>query len=157
MKIRIRLAAPASLAAALAACASAPPAPPPEPRPSGTGRLEVTVTGFRSEEGKARIAVFLDARSWPDEEEHLFAADLLPIRDGEAVAIFEDVPAGPFAVSVFHDKDEDAELDADFLGIPSEDYGFSRDARDMFGPPGFEEARLELVAGESKEITIRVK
>jgi uncharacterized protein (DUF2141 family) len=117
----------------------------------------VTVTGFEGEEGKARVALYLDARSWPDGEESVFATDLLTIGDGRAVVTFEDVPAGPFAVSVFHDKNENAELDADFLGIPSEDYGFSADARDMFGPPSFEEARLELAAGESKQITIEVK
>ena len=157
MRSRFQILAGVSLAATLSACASAPPKAAPEPRPAGTGRVEVTATGFESEEGKARIAVFLDARSWPDEEEFLFAADLLTISQGQAVATFQDVPAGPFAVAVFHDKDEDAELDADFLGIPSEDYGFSADARDMFGPPSFEEARLELAAGESKQITIQVK
>jgi uncharacterized protein (DUF2141 family) len=73
------------------------------------------------------------------------------------VVTFEDVPAGPFAVAVFHDKDENEELNTDFLGIPSEDYGFSADARDMFGPPSFEEARLELAAGEFKQITVQVK
>jgi uncharacterized protein (DUF2141 family) len=145
-----------ALAATLSACASAPPQAP-EPRPLGTGRLEVTMTGFKSEEGQARIAVFLDARSWPNGEEFLFAATVQPIRDGQAIAEFEDVPAGPFAVAVFHDKDVDGKLDSDFMGIPSEDYGFSADARDMFGPPSFEEARLELAGGESKQITIQVK
>ena len=67
------------------------------------------------------------------------------------------VPAGPFAVSVFHDKDGDRELDSGVLGIPSEAYGFSADARSTFGPPKFDEARLELAAGETKQITIRVK
>ena len=75
----------------------------------------------------------------------------------EAVAAFEGVPAGPFAVSVFHDTDGDRELDSGALGIPSEAYGFSADARSPFGPPKFDEARLELAAGETKQITIRVK
>jgi uncharacterized protein (DUF2141 family) len=152
----LRLSA-AALVVVLAGCASAPPVAAPAPRPGGFGRLEVTVTGFDNEEGQARIAVYLDPRSWPDGEEFVFATDLLAIREGRAAAVFEDVPAGPFAVSVFHDKNENAELDADFLGIPSEDYGFSADARDMFGPPSFEEACLELAAGESKQITIEVK
>ena len=73
-----------------------------------------------------------------------------------AIAEFEEVPAGLFAVSVFHDKDEDRKLDS-VAGIPSEDYGFSADARDFFGPPSFTEASLELEAGESMRITIRVK
>ena len=156
MLTRLQVLAVVLLAVALFACASAPPKAT-EPRPPGTGRVDVTMTGFKSEEGQARIALYLDERGWPDGEEFVFATSVVPIREGQAVAEFKGVPAGPFAVSVFHDKDENGKLDADFLGIPSEDYGFSADARDMFGPPSFQEARLELAAGESKQITVQVK
>ena len=33
----------------------------------------------------------------------------------------------------------------------------SRDARDTLGPPSFDDARLDLAAGESKQVTIRVE
>ena len=115
------------------------------------------MTGFKTDEGNARVAFFLDARVWPDGDSSIFATAVVPISDGRALAVFEDVPAGPFAVSVFHDEDGDGELDSVALGIPSEPYGFSGDARDMFGAPSFEEARIELAAGETRQITIRVK
>ena len=115
------------------------------------------MTGFKNDEGLARVAVFLDAGGWPDQEDSVIATAVIPISDGQAVAVFEEIPAGPFAVSVFHDENDDGELDSDTLGIPSEDYGFSRDARDMFGAPSFKEARIELAAGETKQITIQVK
>ncbi len=144
------------LAVTVFACASAPPATP-EPRPDGTGRVEVTMTGFKSDEGTALVAFFLDDSGWPDPDDSIFATVSVPISEGRAVAEFDAVPAGPFAVSVFHDKDGDRELDSGALGIPTEDYGFSADARNTFGPPSFTEAQLELAAGESKLITIRVK
>jgi uncharacterized protein (DUF2141 family) len=146
----------ALIAMALSACASAPPEPA-EPRPAGQGRVEVTMTGFENGEGNARVALYLDAAGWPDEEGSVFATAVVPISDGHALAVFEEVPAGPFAVSTFHDVDGNGELDSDTLGIPSEDYGFSRDARDLFGPPSFKEAQIELAAGETKQITIWVK
>jgi len=144
------------IAVVLSACASAPPQPP-EPRPAGQGRVEITMTGFKNEEGTARVAFFLDAGVWPDGDSSIFATMVVPISDGQAFAVFEEVPAGPFAVSVFHDEDSDGELDSAALGIPSEPYGFSGDARDLFGPPSFKEAQIELAAGETKQITIRVK
>jgi uncharacterized protein (DUF2141 family) len=116
----------------------------------------VTVTSFENEDGQVLIALFLDERGWPHDEKLAFRATALPIRDRQAVAEFEGVPAGPFALSVFHDKNLDRKLDTGFLGVPSEAYGFSRDARGTFGPPSFEEARLELAAGESKPVAIRV-
>ena len=144
------------LAVVLSACASAPPQAP-EPRPTGHGRVEVTMTGFKTEEGTARVAFFLDSRVWPDGDASIFATAVVPISDGQASAVVENGPAGPFAVSVFHDEDSDGELDSVALGIPSEAYGFSGDARNMFGPPSFAQARMELAAGETKQITIQVK
>ena len=144
------------LAVALSACASAPPGTP-EPRPTGQGRVEVTMTGFKNDDGMALVAFFLDATVWPDGDAAVFGTAVVPIEDGRAIAVFEDVPAGPFAVSVFHDENDNGELDTAALGIPSEPYGFSGDARDLFGPPSFEEARIELAAGATQRITIRVK
>ena len=115
------------------------------------------MTGFKNDEGTARVAFFLDARVWPDGDSSIFATAVVPISDGWASAVFEDVPAGPFAVSVFHDENDNGDLDSVALGIPSEAYGFSADARDLFGPPSFEEARIDLAAGETKQIAIRVK
>ena len=73
MLTRLHFLAVVLLAMALSACASAP-SRAPEPRPPGTGHVDVTMTGFKSEEGQARIALFLDERGWPDGEESLFAA-----------------------------------------------------------------------------------
>ena len=115
------------------------------------------MTGFKNEDGTARVAFFLDATVWPDGDSSIFATAVVPISDGQAIAVFEEVPAGPFAVSVFHDEDSNGELNSAALGIPSEPYGFSGDARDLFGPPSFKEAQIELAAGETKQITIRVK
>ena len=80
----------------------------------------------------------------------------MPISGASAVTTFEDVPAGPFAVSVYHDEDGDGKMDTNLVGIPSEDYGFSADASGVFGAPSFEEASLELAAGASMQITVRV-
>ncbi len=115
------------------------------------------MNGFKTDEGTVRVALFLDATVWPDGDASIFGTAVVPITDGRAIAVFEDVPAGPFAVSVFHDEDDDGELDSVALGIPSEAYGFSGDARNMFGPPSFEQAQVELAADETKQITIQVK
>ena len=115
------------------------------------------MNGFKIDEGTARVALFLDATVWPDGDASIFGTAVVPIKDGRAIAVFEDVPAGPFAVSVYHDEDDDGELDSVALGIPSEPYGFSAEARDLFGPPSFKEAQIDLAAGETKQITVRVK
>ena len=117
----------------------------------------MTIDGFDSNEGQVLIALFLSETGWPDDESVAFASTVLPIEERRVVTTFDDVPAGPFAISVFHDRDRDRELDTGVFGIPTEAYGFSKDARDMFGPPSFDEARLKVIAGESMSITIQVE
>lgn len=144
------------LAVALTGCASVPPEAP-QLRPAGGGRVEVEMTGFENDEGQARVALYLGPEGWPDGGGSVFATTTVPISGGRAVAVFEGVPAGPFAVSVIHDADNDRELDTGAFGIPSEAYGFSAGARDTFGPPSFEQARLDLAAGDAMRITIEVR
>ena len=42
------------------------------------------------------------------------------------------------------------------FGIPSEDYGFSNNARSTFGPPSFESAQVAVKAGK-QQLSVHVK
>jgi uncharacterized protein (DUF2141 family) len=86
-----------------------------------------------------------------------FAYRAAPARDGTVVLIFEDVPAGEFVVAVLHDADANEELSFNLLGMPKEDYGFSRGARARFGPPAFEKAAVPLQEGENKTLTVNIR
>ena len=55
-----------------------------------------------------------------------------------------ELPAGQYAVGIFHDVNLNNKIDNNFLGLPKEQYGFSNNARALFGPPSFEEAAFEL-------------
>jgi len=71
--------------------------------------------------------------------------------------VFENLPAGEVAVSLFHDENSNSTLDRNFLGIPKEGWGASRDAKAHFGPPSYDDARLRLAAGEHKQIAIHLQ
>lgn len=55
---------------------------------------------------------------------------------------FENIPFGEYAIKVHHDEDGNNEMDTNFLGIPSEDYGFSNNASGTFGPADWEDAKF---------------
>ena len=114
--------------------------------------LRVTVENLKNDKGQLVIAVF-------DSKENFLKKPVgeaaVPIREdltGETE--FEGLPAGTYAVAVYHDKNANGDLDT-FLVVPKEDYGFSNDARSMFGPPSFKSASIELAA--DLHITIKAK
>ena len=45
------------------------------------------------------------------------------------------------------------ELDSNFLGIPTEDYGYSNNASSWFGPPSWEKAKFIF---NKEELTIEI-
>ncbi len=103
------------------------------------------------------VALFVSEAGWPDDDTQAHSMLSLPIREQRVVAQFDEVPVGPFAIAVFHDENEDGALDQNILGIPTEPYGFSQDARGTFGPPSFESARLDFSGGQAPQIMIEVR
>ena len=61
-----------------------------------------------------------------------------------------ELPAGQYAVGIFHDVNLNNKMDNNFLGLPKEQYGFSNNARALFGPPSYEDAAFEL-KGDTKQ------
>ena len=69
------------------------------------------------------------------------------------------VPPGSWAVLAYQDENANGELDRNLIGIPSENYGFSRDARGRFGPPSFDDAAIDVKddAAAATVATVRLR
>jgi uncharacterized protein (DUF2141 family) len=80
------------------------------------------------------------------------AAAMLPIDGSTARLVIGGLVPGRYAVSVIHDQNGNGKLDTNLVGLPTEGYGFSRDARGTIGPPGFEAAAFDLPAAGAKQI-----
>ena len=78
-----------------------------------------------------------------------------PAQAGETVVLIEGVPPGTWAVLAYQDENGNKELDRNVIGIPKENYGFSRDAKGTFGPPSFEATAIQ-VDGERAVAAIRL-
>ena len=100
--------------------------------------------------GEIHVAVYDNAEAFEaDRGEKGGAAP--GIVDGTIVMVeagtstFEyELPAGQYAVGIFHDVNLNNKMDNNFLGLPKEQYGFSNNARALFGPPSYEDAAFEL-------------
>ncbi|WP_353070488.1 DUF2141 domain-containing protein (plasmid) [Tunturibacter empetritectus] len=70
-------------------------------------------------------------------EKHLRAIEV-PIVNCSASAVFTAIPFGTYAVSTWHDENENGKFDTRFPGIPLEGYGISNGTRGKLGPPPFD-------------------
>lgn len=110
--------------------------------------LHVAVEGIRSDRGRIMVALHapVPGAEFPDGAGTV-AAQWRKARAGTLDFVFGSLPAGRFAVAVFHDENGNEELDTNLLGIPREGYAFSRNARGFAGPPSFDAAAVEVGAG----------
>jgi uncharacterized protein (DUF2141 family) len=78
---------------------------------------------------------------------------VIKVQNTQARCDFEDIPPGTYALVVIHDENMNGKLDTNLLGIPTEGYGFSNDAKALLGAPSFSPAGFQY-NGETLDLTI---
>ena len=66
-----------------------------------------------------------------------------------------ELKKGVYAISLFVDSNDNKIIDKNFLGIPSEQYGFSNNATGFLGSPSYKDASFNLV--DDLDIKISLK
>lgn len=122
-----------------------------------TGQVIVEIVGLHSDKGRVLVALYCGEAGFPGEIKKACASQVTRTQGKRARLVFDGIAAGEFAVSMFHDENANATLDRNFLGIPKEGWGTSRDAKASFGPPSYSDARVLLRAGERKQVIVHVQ
>jgi len=119
--------------------------------PQDICRLVVKVENIKEVKGSLKYAVYDRDEKFLKEA---FAFGNAEIANNTVTFVVDSLKSGDYAVSIFHDENDNGELDANFLGIPTEPYAFSNNAKGRLGPPRFEDCRFELK--ETTRITIEL-
>jgi len=112
--------------------------------------IAVHVHGVRNDHGTIKVKLYGN-----DPEEFLVTgkkldAPRLPARkDLTLVCVYAPQP-GIHAIVVHHDENGNRKLDRNWLGFPTEGYGFSNNPELFIGPPEHEEVAFETTEGVTK-------
>lgn len=117
--------------------------------------IAVRVEGISNSSGSIAVLLFRSADGFPSDHRRAFRQVVMPAMAGSMVIDLGQVPEGRFAVSVMHDENNNLKLDANWMGIPREGYGFSGNRRSMLGPPAFADAGFD-VQGRSLTLPIQM-
>ncbi len=110
--------------------------------PTFAADLNVRVNGGTPETGQVMAALFAGEAEWMKTP---VSEQITPIGpNGGAQFIFSKLTSGTYGLSIIYDEDADGELDLNLLGIPTERFGFSNNARASFGPPKWNKVKFEL-------------
>ena len=118
------------------------------------GKIEVVINNFRSNKGSVYVILFNKPDGFPDVNKGFKTLSKKIINKGAGVE-FDNLPQGEYAISVFHDENDNKVLDRNFLGIPKEGVGASNNAKGHFGPPKYRDAKFYLKS-DFKTISINI-
>lgn len=117
--------------------------------------LRISLSNIQQASGSIYVAVY-------DNEADYLNTDR--IRDKKIVALnsagsidisFENLPEGTYAITCFHDENNNGKLDTNFMGIPTEPFGFSNNAKPQFGAPTWSQTKFRL-KGQGETHAIRL-
>ena len=115
--------------------------------------LQVTVHGVRDDRGQIRIGVCRKAE-FLSQVCGLHA--VVAAHAGDVSASIPDIPPGQYGIAVYQDEDGSGRLKRNFIGIPREDVGFSRDPALRLGPPSFSDSAITIGASDIRiALTLR--
>jgi uncharacterized protein (DUF2141 family) len=115
-------------------------------------RLSVSVEGVRNDSGSVRFYSSANGFREPGRE---MRGAVAPIKDGHATCVFSGVPAGTYAVAVFHAEHNETQMETGLFGKPKQGYGFSNSPSSIFGPPSFDSAAFTY-SGGAVQVPVRL-
>ncbi|ALU74289.1 DUF2141 domain-containing protein [Tenacibaculum finnmarkense] len=114
--------------------------------------ITVYFEGMKSDKGNLYVAIYNHKKDFLKEP---IKGKIIKISDKKASLVFENMIAGTYAISAFHDVNDNKKMDTNFIGIPKEPIGISNDAKGFMGPPKYKDARFDVI--QSIKMTIRIK
>ena len=116
--------------------------------------ITLDISGYETDKGVTLIRVFDSQQAFESDDGEAIVSVIQRLTGESTVLTLHNMPAGEYAVSLFHDENGNRELDTNLVGIPTEQYGASNNAG-RFGPPTFADAKFSVDGNVKVEITLR--
>lgn len=111
----------------------------------------VNISNLNSNDGQVFVALYDSEKSFLNNS--LISQQVKSVNNACSVT-FKNIPEGVYAVSLYHDENDNNIMDKNSFGAPKESYGCSNNAKGFFGPPKWEDAKFEI---KGKPITQNIK
>lgn len=110
--------------------------------------LNVTVTNVENGKGSLLLAVYKagDFDVTNKDPQNLAGAAKAPAKAGAVTLNVPDMEPGTYTFVVFHDENDNEDVDTNWLGLPKEGIAFSNNEKINMGPPSEQKMRFEVPA-----------
>ena len=120
------------------------------------GKIVVNIANLVNDKGFCKACLFANPSSFAGNGPALKCIDA-KIKNKTSSLVFEAVPQGAYAIAVFHDENGNNQMDKNFLGIPKEGYGASKNKLPFASAPTFKDNKFEVQPNSTINIEIRLR
>ncbi|MFK7949507.1 MAG: DUF2141 domain-containing protein [Saprospiraceae bacterium] len=121
---------------------------------TATSSITLTVNKIETPKGYVVISLYRNnPKDFPDES--AIYKKIKVKASGKSVKYtFKNLPKGDYAIIAFHDKNADGDCNTNFVGIPTEGYGFSRNVRPKLSVPSFNDVKFSVTTHKNTSIDL---
>ena len=117
-----------------------------------THTITVEIAGMTADKGAVYVSLCNNKELFLKKG---FRSEIVKVTDKKATAVFKNIPEGMYAISVFHDENDNKKLDTKRFGIPTEATGCSKGAVGKYGPPKYKDAKFTLTKDEIIPVIVK--
>jgi uncharacterized protein (DUF2141 family) len=112
----------------------------------------VNITNIQPLTGNIMVALFNSKETYFDIDQ-MYEGFEIPADSSRVECTFQDLPIGTYAITIYHDEDNNGEMNRSWIGMPKEGYAFSNNFTSLIKPASFKDAAFQL----QKDTTLEIK
>ena len=120
--------------------------------------LTVSIENIQtSQKGDIIVGIYNNSEHFTTIGKEVIGKSIAVANNEKEVLTFTYIPPGTYSIAVFHDANQNGKLDKNWLGIPKEGYGFSKNIFGSLGPPTFKETNFDWHPSQTLQLSIGLK
>lgn len=116
--------------------------------------VHFTIEGVKSSKGKIYVQLFKGEENYQNNNAHI--SSIANARKGTVTITFndlgvddldhdsEDLNNNDYGIRYFHDENDNASMESNLFGMPTEGYGYSNNAKANYGPVKYAQIKFQL-------------
>lgn len=116
-------------------------------------KVVIDLSGMQNTSGKVNVALYNSSSTFNDPNQ-AYRELFLNCTGGSMTITLDSLVQGEYAFAIFHDENNNQQIDQNFLSIPTEGFAFSNNAMGTFGPPNWTQSKFSVPASSTVNQTI---
>lgn len=122
---------------------------------SQNSEITISINSIRNSKGTVKWAVYNNEANFNSTKVGFSDAGFVSSKEGTVTIKTKHLPDGTYAISVFHDENNNSDVDFSFFGLPVEGFGFSQNPRIYFGPPKFNQCTFVKKGNTTQNVKMK--